>query len=537
MPLHLSIQELIAEDGSAATLEREGLVVVVGANNSGKSRLLRDIAGWGNQYMESPVTLSDVNFRREPEMLDINDLPDLIEGIAVRERSIGNGEFTYRGISGGSEFELNQLAHNWNRRSGLQNATSVFMRLMPAGSLGAISSQMVTGEDIVRGGSLVSRLVSDGESDGELSRLCQKLFGFPLTFDRITGQFQYRVGRPDVEAPRFDNPTNEYREAVAALPLLGAQGDGVKGFLGLAITVIASEAAVLLVDEPEAFLHPPQSRALGAWSARAAHRLGKQIVVATHDRDFVLGALDADQGVHIVRISRLPDGRTHLNELSAARVRELWEDPVLRYSNVLQGMFHEQTVIAESDADCRFYRAVLDVAASSDSTETIASETLFVPSHGKDRVALMARALSAAGVRPRAILDFDVLRITRQVKEIVDAVGGVWGLDLESDYKALRDWANREQNWEQMKKLGVGALRGEVRAATDRLLAGLTAQGLLIVPVGEMEDLEPSVGQQKGAWVREMLESKRYLTCASAIELVSPLLDRRGLPPEPAVAG
>ena len=58
--------------------------------------------------------------------------------------------------------------------------------------------------------------------------------------------------------------------------------------------LLASECAsflVLLIDEPEAFLHPPQARRLAAALARTAKSLGRQVILATHSTDIIQGAL------------------------------------------------------------------------------------------------------------------------------------------------------------------------------------------------------------------------------------------------------
>lgn len=525
MSLHFSIQDLVAADGSRASLERTGLVIVVGANNAGKSLLLREISNWGAQYSEAPKTLQQVVARREPSDLDAVAAIEALEPI-VKETGRaepGNPTFQVRGFD--STFALSSLLQRWNSGAYLQEANHAFVQLVTAGSLGAIASQSAQGDDIARMSTPIALLVRNGETDRELSALCQDHFGFPLTLDRATGTFQYRVGKPSIPAPRFDDSSAEYYDAVSSLPLLANQGDGVKAFIGVAITVLANPATLLLIDEPEAFLHPPQSRALGTWLAQESLIRDKQTIVATHDRDFVLGALDAEHGAHIVRVSRDESGSTHLDELGASEVRQLWEDPVMRYSNVLQGIFHEQTVITESDADCRFYRAVLDSVSSARNGRPTPSGTLFIPSHGKDKVASMARSLSAVGVHPYSILDFDALRNTSLVKDVIDALGGAWNDEIDSSYRTIRDWANAEKNWDVLKKQGIGPMRGTVRKAAESLLEQLAQNRLLVVPVGEMEDLEPAVSQQKGQWVQEMLASKQYLTCQGAIELVSRLLD------------
>jgi len=46
-----------------------------------------------------------------------------------------------------------------------------------------------------------------------------------------------------------------------SVPLVGDQGDGVRSFVGLLLDTMVS-MPIVLIDEPEVFLHPPHARLL-----------------------------------------------------------------------------------------------------------------------------------------------------------------------------------------------------------------------------------------------------------------------------------
>jgi hypothetical protein len=48
----------------------------------------------------------------------------------------------------------------------------------------------------------------------------------------------------------------------------------------------------------------------------------------------------------------------------------LWNTPLLRYSSILDGLFHERVTICEADSDCRFYAAMLDAVIASKGEST-----------------------------------------------------------------------------------------------------------------------------------------------------------------------
>ena len=56
-----------------------------------------------------------------------------------------------------------------------------------------------------------------------------------------------------------------------------ATSDGVKAFTGIIIELTAGDPRVLLIDEPEAFLHPSLARKLGYEIARAAVHSDKRV--------------------------------------------------------------------------------------------------------------------------------------------------------------------------------------------------------------------------------------------------------------------
>jgi hypothetical protein len=81
--------------------------------------------------------------------------------------------------------------------------------------------------------------------------------------------------------------------------------------------------------------------------------------MATHSLDVLQGVLDApDAEVTVIRLRR-EDTVNHASVLPPQRVAELWTDPLIRFSNALDGVFHRGVVVCESDGDARFYDAAL----------------------------------------------------------------------------------------------------------------------------------------------------------------------------------
>lgn len=509
MPLKLTIETLVSSGGQTVNLPVAGVTCVVGSNNAGKSQLLRDIDFMLTDPNAQPVTLREMSGSRPSG--DVNEVRDWLNhegGLAV-QKTMGQAQH-WTPIFAENHSQTAEDFQMWfnlqDRNLYLGNAAQFFIHRAEAGALKDYAGGVAHDGDRYNGG--LAKLIADGDLERELSDLVKSTFGTEITLDRVNPPARIRVGSTLIDPPPINRPTKAYSDSVSELNPLDDQGDGMRAFVGLALLIMAGRPSVLLVDEPEAFLHPGQARALGRWLAVQAERLEIQIIIATHDRDIVLGLLEseADNSVNIVRIVRRDDENI-LTQLSPLEIQAVWSDPVLRYSNLLQGLFHQRVVICESDADCRFYSAALDDLGSTTGRRAESDEVLFVPSGSKNRVASMVSALTTLGVQAMTIVDFDVLRNSADIRGIVESVGGSWSPELVTLYRTMITSDNQTALWAQLKSQGLNGLSsGAAHSAGRELLEKLTALGILVVPVGEMEQFDRSIGGHGGEWVSEALQ-------------------------------
>ena len=329
------------------------------------------------------------------------------------------------------------------------------------------------------------------------------------------------------------------------MPLLREQGDGMRSFVGIMLALLAATYPIVLLDEPEAFLHPPQARLLGRKTGAGSPNT--QIVMATHSTDTLVGLLSSGStDVTVVRLTRRGDVNP-VSVLPHDQLRQLWSDPLLASSNILDGLFHRGVVLSEGDTDARYYGAVLDHDRGDG-----AHELFFTHCGGKARMPMVIRALHALDVPVVAITDFDVLREEGRVRAIVEALGQDWSrferdwtiinaaveaisaapaiadakeatsaaydeaaalgprLTREASEK-IRAATKVEDGWSMLKRGGTSALpHGDPTAAAQRLLEGLREVGLFVVNVGEVEGWHPSVPQKSSAWLDPVLSKGLY---------------------------
>ena len=111
----------------------------------------------------------------------------------------------------------------------------------------------------------------------------------------------------------------------------------MRSFVGVLLNAFISNHSILFIDEPEAFLHPPQAKLLGKMLAKDLPT-ERQLFLATHSEDFLKGLLDANvTNLKIIRIQR--DGAINkVSALNSSDIKSIWNDSLLRHSNVLNGL-------------------------------------------------------------------------------------------------------------------------------------------------------------------------------------------------------
>jgi hypothetical protein len=405
-------------------------------------------------------------------------------------------------------------------------------------------------------------LYLDRELEQAVARMVERAFGYPLTVNRYGGsEISLHLGKVHTEETPPPG-TSEYRTEIAALPQLQEQGDGVRAFVGSLLSILTTRYPIVLVDEPEAFLHPPQAYLLGRFLA-TQHDVGTQVIVATHSADFIAGVTATKAAANHVSIIRLTREGTsnYTAQISPSIVGELFRDPLVRYYNILGGLFTEGAIVCESESDCTYYRAVLESLEASEADELPVQPSIhFTHCSGKSRMPKAVEALAAAKVPTACMVDIDFLQDEVGFVELIRACGGnsevvgaqrnvvadavksqgspikrslaqvqVSGVfesstatDLTTnEAKRIKEAVTPRSGWREFKRSGTSLLSGQAVTAFTEMDKYLRSVGIFIVFVGELERFHPEIpSANKAAWLREVLESEKYSNSATARNLV-----------------
>lgn len=528
------LKRVVFASGLELTLGREDILVVIGPNNSGKSATLRELASRVRDGSKS-VLISDVELER------LTQLADLVAAYTPFANQSGQVSIGHHG------FHLTHLNMWWG---GVP--TAAIGPFLGARILAELSTRERLGD--CDPAPLYDRRMpfsadhpfqhfhKDDKLEIRASKLFRRAFKKDLVIHRgnSTNIPAYIGDRPKpAKGERTDSTS--YYDRIEALDRLEVQGDGMRSFTSILGRVLAEDRPIILIDEPEAFLHPPQARMLA--DIIASENAGRQTLIATHSSDVLQGLLTKHASrVSVVRLKRTAAGGSAVL-LSSEEVAELWKDPILRFSNILDGLFHDAVIVTEADADCRFYEAL---AASSLPDEQL-PDLHYTYSGGKDRLPVVIKALKGLGVPVVTIADFDLLNNDSPLSKIVGAHGGDWTviepqwravkvaveqskmfldadkfkLEIQAVLKGIKSGGSVDKDalrrvkelarsasaWDNAKKSGLASLpNGTPYNAAETLLMSLKELGIFVAPVGEMEGFCRSVGGHGPRWVEEAMK-------------------------------
>ena len=534
------VDKLCFNDGSEIELKKDDITVFVGPNNAGKSATLKEMAALLKSSIENVKVLKNISIAREGEYRDVLKF---LERFTIKDLS--RGDVLLKG-NGYSVWE-NSIEPTWeenNISKGLGDISEAFVsvlstenRLLAANPPKSIR---LTTEPATHP---IHHLYKNDEIESLVSKSFREAFGTDLIVHRAAGsEIPLYVGDKPDQKKGSDRVSKEYLEELEKRDALHTQGDGMRSFVGVLLNSVVSKHSTLFIDEPEAFLHPPQARLLGKMLAENASK-NQQLFLATHSEDFLKGLLDADlPNLNIVRIQR-NGSINNIRTLDSEDIESVWGDTLLRHSNVLAGLFHSRVVICESDADCRFYSALMSAQSVKESHQM---DTLFIHCGGKHRMPTVVKALEKLGVPIKVAVDFDILSDVVPAKSIYENLGGKW-IDVEADFKLVKykiEEKKPELETEELKKeieqifktvssktIPLGKISeinkslkkasawahakqtgssfipsGEPTLAFKRLNAAFEKKGLFVVPVGELESFDRRVGNHGPKWVNEVLQ-------------------------------
>lgn len=406
--------------------------------------------------------------------------------------------------------------------------------------------------------SLLQVVYFGGKSlENEIKNLVKDAFGQEIILDyTLLQRLFFRVGDDFSKIPV---DPRDARPILEQYEMLDDQGDGIRSFVEILVALLSTNRSLVLIDEPEAFLHPPQAFRIGGFLADQSSA-ARQIILATHSADVLRGIVTRTQDVSIVRFDRVGT-KSSFRFLDPGQVKELVTDPLLSSARVLDGLFYSGAVVVEAEGDARFYHS----ASKQRRTD---ADLHFVNADNKQTVPRIAQMYRDMGVRCAGVVDFDVLNdrtefqkqmealaldvneinegivirkkiakvinetspeeklenISAELTELLDEITKIKNQTFASIDEAsltrakflrkfestCRGLADLTRSWKQFKRNGREALPREVQGQFDRVWEICASKGLFINSCGELESMLAEYGipytTDKRAWIVKALQ-------------------------------
>ena len=552
-------------------IEPKRITVFVGPNNGGKTRTLRDIYYELTGLESGNVTVESINIEDPESWEEMNATYHLKidkSGAKQRLRSISptlSDSLTHLEVNDVSE-TLNQWL-KVNKRE-FYNAVGrcLVLFLNTDTRLSLAKRRDVKNLDANGAKSVLEALFNADSKANKAVRDCIKeVFGTDIRLDISNlGQIQFRADK-DLSSISTDPQEAKRQYEARKVPVLDTQGDGLRSFAGIVSALISTDRPIVLLDEPEAFLHPPQAYQMGR-RLSGLIKPGKQVFIATHSADFLRGLLSSEtEDATIVRITHIgAEGEAKV--LNPDMLHKIVRDPMLSSSRVLEGMFYQGVIATEADSDSAFYQR-------SFARRDTKGEIHFVSVYGKQALKKLIDPYRELGIRYAVISDADVIRDEKEFAKLVEmstdqtvrdkitaerdslyrffqtkskyqllsdmrqkivelgqadipeegSDEGVLDKTIE-DYRAtLNHIRDDSDELKEFKKHGRNALPAESRSLFDNLFNDCAKIGLFIVPVGEMEawleDYDIPASNHKSAWILRALEKLDQIEYDNSKEL------------------
>lgn len=513
--------------------------ILVGANNVGKSQTLRDIQQrMQNGVMSKFILLKEIKFHK-PDSFE-----DLLLNLKITDSKHAVGSKRITGINnnliGQDSFEINYehskqrflQEENWDWVLGNISKFKV-SHLDSNTRLNLINTTTSFNPEVEEPTNILQNLFIREENEKLLKLAFNEAFGMKIMLD-YSGlkDFCLRVAKDFPQIP--EDPRKAYL-VTKDFNKIDNQGDGFRSFVGIVLSLLFSKDRIILLDEPEAFLHPAQARYLGKWIADNSDKLSGQLIISTHNSNFLSGLLQSDRKVDIYRLNRTDDNTT-FSLIPPNATENLSKSPMLSSQRVLEAIFHKAVIVCEADADRIVYQTVATLHHTN-------QEVLFVYSHNKQTLKDVASLLIATQIPVGVISDIDILNdetdfknlyfavnqveapdetlITRkEIAESVDNTSEQQALDkLKENIVEFLDQLNNSEHkfggakgalnrirketskWIFPKKNGIEGFNEVIKPKVLDLINELNAKNIFILPVGELEGWMNLGTTRKNNWI------------------------------------
>ncbi|MBF7075982.1 ATP-dependent nuclease [Streptococcus sp. HF-100] len=430
------IKEITFNDGNKWKFNKDDIVLLVGPNNVGKSRTLKDLREDLNDTSKIKVLVKEVTY--ETTGFSEEQLRDYFERNYVKDShgsyDVMIEENVYHSFN---DFNFTNILDEKQFYKALFSFLSTENRL---GLTRPIKFNSIVDNQNLN---IMRKLDIDSESISKLNQALDSGFqkSVEVHEDYLDGNMtkKYKIGESIEICNVIKSNKRDNLNKLKQFEDLHNQGDGIRNAVAVLASIIVNEHSLFLIDEPETFLHPPQARVLGKNIVRLSE--GKQLFISTHNIDFIRGVLEeASSRVKIIKIDRYDNNNT-FNLVNNDSISNISSDKNLKYTNILNGLFYNQVVLCENESDCKFYSAILEYEDL-----TTYQNTLFCAVGGKEQFKKIVPLLKRLNINYKIIADIDLINNIDSLKQLLNSIESQCYKRIEKQHKQFLENFEREMN-------------------------------------------------------------------------------------------
>ena len=246
------------------------------------------------------------------------------------------------------------------------------------------------------------------------------------------------------------------------------------------------------------------------------HQNGQIVFISTHSVEILKGILSKNQDVNVIRITQPIPLSNSIKIVEKNLLSSILQNPLLRVSRVLEGLFCDKVVLTEAEADELIYQELIEKIRP-------ASGLYFVHGQNKQTLATIAKLYKEIGIPYEIITDFDVLRKPNELSDflyLMDIPDKKRQKMIQYAYKLLEivnnsvdvsglskkdaDNAKKNKRDEVYHKKGISFFDEDIQKYLVRDIEDLSVLHLHILKTGELETLLRDYDvpyQEKNKWI------------------------------------
>ena len=478
------------------------ITVFVGPNNSGKSKILFEIENFcrpdiniSNNLIVEQINFKTLSNSEILEILDLNDESEITYNHILSHPDI----ITINKYTPNLDQITSQLLSRQELFTGLDDVkqqTRSFKIVLSLNTLRldglnrlSLIPEHPAGDLQNTPNNKLARLFTNNSLRSEVSRIIYDAFEKYFVIDP-TNLGKYRVRLSNIKPANEAQERGISDESIAfhkAALSIEYSGDGIKAYCGIISTILAGDPKILLIDEPEAFLHPALASKLGKEIGNFLKDSKKRLFASTHSSSFLMGCIQSASPLNIVRL-------TYKNEIPSARILPkekiipLMQNPLLRSTGVLNSLFYEAVIICEADSDRAFYQEINERLLAKSDPRGI-NNCLFINAQNKQTIWDIIKPLRELGIPCIGIVDIDFIKDGGQVftKSLESCHVPELGYTSYQNQRVAIIEAFKGKKNDMKKNGGIALLNREEQQAFNDFISNLNGYGIFIVKNGELE--------------------------------------------------